>query len=99
MGKVYAFLLGVAAGFGLYHMALSYHVIRANDGLHLTPKVSQTLSNTYIDIRGMSLAEQAEHPAVLAAIAQSGDEALQQELLGGTIEGVAEQAEGLLQQP
>jgi len=86
MGKIYTFVLGMAAGFGMYHLALSYHVIRASDGLHLTPKVAATLTDTYIDIREFTAADHAEHPQVIAAVLNSGDAELQKQLLGDAIQ-------------
>ena len=88
MAKIYTFVLGMVAGFGLYHLAVSYHVIRASDGLHLTPKVAATLADTYIDIRNFTAADQVDHPGVVAAIVKSGNAQLQQELVGGAVEGL-----------
>lgn len=76
MGKFYAFLLGILAGFGLYHVASSYHVLRAESGWHMIPKVSQSLGDTYVDIREFDPGDWAKHPEVAAAVIQSGNEAL-----------------------
>ncbi|TWT77059.1 hypothetical protein Pla123a_24890 [Posidoniimonas polymericola] len=76
MGKIYAFLLGVAAGFGLYHLAGSYHVLRTDSGLHVAAKTSLTLHDTYVDIRGYGPSDWADHPEVAAAVFKSGDEEL-----------------------
>lgn len=91
MGKFYAFLLGVAAGFGLYHMSISYHVVRASDGLHLVSKTTPTLSDTYVDIRGFTAADAAEHLALGMAIAASDNAKLQQEFAGNVVQGVLDQ--------
>ncbi|MEM6329434.1 MAG: hypothetical protein AAF790_04205 [Planctomycetota bacterium] len=82
MAKIYAFVLGVAVGFGLYHTAISYHVVHASDGLHLVPKVSGKLAEAYVDIRGFTAADALEHPALGAAIAASGNAQLQREFAG-----------------
>ena len=84
MGKIYAFVLGVAAGFGLYHLSISNHVVRASDGFHVVPKVSKTLGDTYVDIRGFTLEQARQHPELGAAIAASGNATLQQEY-GGAV--------------
>lgn len=91
MGKFYSFLLGLVAGFGAYHLASSHHVIRTDSGLHTTPKVSQTLAGTYVDIRGFTPAQWAEHPALVAAIAKSGDEQLVAESADGAVNGALQQ--------
>lgn len=91
MGKIYSFVLGMAAGFGLYHLSLSYHVIRASDGFHLTHKTSATLADTYVDIREFTAAEALEHPQLAAAIAASDDAALQREFSGSVATNAIEQ--------
>ncbi len=93
MGKIYAFLLGALAGFGLYHVASSYHVVRADSGLHLAPKLSQSLAETYVDIRHYGVDDWAKHPEVAAAVAKAGKGELVQK---SATDAVTEQVEQLL---
>ncbi|MEM6799066.1 MAG: hypothetical protein AAF589_06085 [Planctomycetota bacterium] len=91
MGKVYAFVLGIAAGCGLYHLALHNHLVRASDGFHLTPKMALSLEDTYIDIRNFTAADALEHPQLGAAIAASGNAKLQQEFTGNVAADAVQQ--------
>ena len=86
MGKIYAFLLGVAAGFGLYHLAGSYHVLRADSGLHVAPKVTLSLQDTYVDIRGFGAGDWAKHPELAAAVFQSGNEEIMHEAVAESVD-------------
>lgn len=88
MGKFYAFLLGIVAGFGLYHLASTRHLIRTDEGLYWTPKVSQSLEDTYADIRGYGPEDWAKHPALAAAIAKSGNDELMGQAAEGTLVNV-----------
>ena len=56
------------AGAVLPFGALKYHVIRANDGLHLVPKLDAKLAATYVDIRSFTVADWAQHPDLTAAL-------------------------------
>ena len=73
--KIGTFLLGVAVGaVGLY-FAMTYHVVRAEDGVHTVPKVSNGLGDTYVDIREFGAGEWNEHKHVAVALinAEKGD--------------------------
>ncbi len=103
MGKFYAFVLGIAAGAGLHHLAMSYHVVHASDGLHLTAKVSPSLKDVYVDIRQFTAADAVKHPELGAAIVASDNPLLQREYAGNVaddaIQGGIQQAIELLQKP
>jgi hypothetical protein len=89
MGKIYAFLLGILAGFGLYHLASSYHVVRADSGLHLAPKLSQTLDETYVDIRHFGVEDWANRPQLAAAVTKAGKgEMVQKSATDAVAEGI-----------
>jgi hypothetical protein len=68
MKRLMTFLCGMIAGAVLLFGALEYHVIRANDGLHLVPKLDAKLAATYVDIRTFTLADWAQHPELAAAL-------------------------------
>lgn len=75
MNKVSSFFLGVVVGaVGLY-CATTYHVVRADDGVHFVPKVSSGLGGAYVDIREFDTAQWHEHKNVALALinAQKGD--------------------------
>ena len=71
MNRVFAFVLGVIGGVIGHHTALNYHVVRAGDGVHLIPKISSGLAETYIDIRSFDLSEWNEHKTLAAAIVRA----------------------------
>jgi len=96
MGKFYTFLLGVVAGFGLYHLSANFYVIHADDGLHWTPKTAARLENPYVDIREFGVDDFRKRPVLVAAIAASDDEPLKQAALDGAVgEGVGGLLQGL----
>ena len=75
MSKVSSFFLGVVVGaVGLY-CATTYHVVRAEDGVHFVPKVSSGVGNAYVDIREFNTAQWHEHKNVALALinAEKGD--------------------------
>lgn len=86
MGKIYTFLLGGFTGFGLCYFAMGHHVVHAEDGLHLVPKVETSLSQAYVDIRGFGPGDWQQYPKLGAAIAASDDAELKQMVLGNTVE-------------
>ena len=71
MNRVFAFVLGVIAGVIGHHAALNYHVVRADNGVHLIPKISSGLSETYVDIRSFDLSAWNEHKTLAAAIVRA----------------------------
>ena len=65
------FLFGMIAGAVLLFVAMHYHVVRSNDGVFLVPKISNNLSEVYVDIRAYRLADWQQHKTLAAAIIQS----------------------------
>jgi hypothetical protein len=66
------FLCGVLVGGLLLYGLLSFHLVRADDGLHLVRKVDAQLASTYVDIRDFGPADWIEHPEVFNALAAAG---------------------------
>lgn len=91
MSKIYHFFLGLLAGFGLCYFAMSQHVVHSSTGLHLVPKTAATLNDTYVDIRGFTAADAAQHLALGEAIARSGKAELQREFIGAVVQNLAEE--------
>lgn len=76
MKRVTSFLMGVIFGaVGLY-VAMSYHVVRAEDGVHFVRRVSNGLADTYVDIRQFDAAKWHEHRSVAVALINAGQENL-----------------------
>jgi hypothetical protein len=78
MRRLPTFIFGMVVGGLLLYLALNYHLIRANDGMHLVPKVNATLADTYVDLRSYGPSDLLNHQQVVQALMKSG----QGELLG-----------------
>jgi len=68
MRRLMTFVLGMITGAALLYGALNYHVILAQDGIHCVPKAHPRLTATYVDIRGFTVADLAQHPDVVEAL-------------------------------
>ena len=68
MNRVSSFLFGVLIGAAGLYVAMTYHVVRANDGIHIVPKVSSGLADVYVDIREFDAADWNEHRGLAAAL-------------------------------
>ena len=78
MRRMMTFLMGMVVGGLLLWGALQYHILHTQDGLRLVPKVNASLAKTYVDIRGFTVADWAEHTDVVLALTNSN----QRELMG-----------------
>lgn len=65
------FLFGVVTGAALLYVAMHYHVVRGNDGVYVVAKISNDLSDVYVDTREFSLSDWQDHKPLAAAILQS----------------------------
>lgn len=90
MGRIYTFLLGLVTGFGLYHAAITYHVVQAGDGLHLVPKQPPRLEEVYVDVREFGFDDWRRHPQLVLAIEKSGKRHLLQEGAARALEDAIE---------
>jgi hypothetical protein len=77
--RVITFVCGVLTGGAVLYFLLGYHILHAQDGLHLVPKQKAQLTETYVDIRAYGIAEWAQHPDLAADVLQAG----KQELIEG----------------
>ena len=65
------FLFGVVVGALLLYLAMHYHIVRGNDGVFMVAKISNNLSDVYVDIRDFSLSDWKNHKPLAAAIMES----------------------------
>lgn len=72
MGRLQSFILGLIVGGALVCVALKYHVVRANDGVHLIPKTAPNFQEMYVDIRRFSLDDWNRHRTLAAALVKAG---------------------------
>ena len=68
MGKFFTFVMGCLVGGAVVFTGLKYHVVRANDGVHLIPKVTSDLHDIFVDIRGFTLTDWDQHRTLAIAI-------------------------------
>ncbi len=75
MRRLMTFFLGMVTGGALLFGAMNYHLVRATDGVHFVPKVSPKLKAAYVDIRGFTIADWAQHSEITEALirAEKGD--------------------------
>jgi hypothetical protein len=78
MWRLWSFFFGIIVGFVLLHTAMTYHIVRANDGIHVVAKSPARLSQSYVDIRGFGFTDWSGHPQLASALIQSN----KQHLLG-----------------
>ena len=51
--------------------SLKYHVVRADDGIHLIPKLQSDFSQTYVDVREFSPSDWNEHRELAVALVRA----------------------------
>jgi hypothetical protein len=61
----------MVTGAVLLFVAMHYHVVRGKDGVFLVPKISNNLSDVYVDTREFGLRDWQGHKPLAAAIMQS----------------------------
>lgn len=71
MGRFSCFILGVVVGAGAVFGALKYHIVHANDGLHLVPKMTAEFQGAYVDIRDFDFNDWNEHRSLAAALVKA----------------------------
>lgn len=65
------FLFGLIAGALIMYVAMHYHVVRGNQGVYLVPKLSNNLSDVYVDTRDFDIDDWRQHKPLAAAIMES----------------------------
>lgn len=65
------FIFGMLTGAALLFLAMHYHIVRGNEGVFLVPKISNNLTDVYVDVRSYSLSDWQSHKPLAAAIMQS----------------------------
>ena len=75
------FLSGFLFGGATVYFALHFHVVRADDGVHFVPKVTTSFSQPYVDVRGFTVTDWADHQALSLAI----ENAEKRDLFSGSI--------------
>jgi hypothetical protein len=71
MERISSFLIGCVVGIVLCFVGLKYHVVQAEDGWHLVPKLSAQFTDAYVDIRGWSVKDWEQHGSLAIALMQA----------------------------
>ena len=90
------FLLGMVAGAALMYVAMHYHIVHGKDGLFVVPKISNNLTDVYVDTRAFELEDWKSHKPLAAAIMKSNqshlldDSSLNsfRDRIGGLVQGL-----------
>ena len=86
MRRLSTFIFGMVVGGLLIYVALNYHLIRAQDGMHMVPKVEATLASTYVDVRSLGIRDMAQYPEIAMAISKAGRQDLLESIAGNAFE-------------
>ena len=86
MSRIFIFLMGVVVGAFAHNGALNYHVVRADDGYHLIPKISSGMVETYVDIREFGLTDWNQHKTLAAAIVRADKSGLLEDAATGSLQ-------------
>lgn len=79
MGQLGSFLGGIVVGGVAVFVGLKYHVVRANDGVHLVPKLQAQFDEAYVDIRKFGFEDWNKHRGLAVAMVQAEKGYLMQE--------------------
>jgi hypothetical protein len=80
MGRIVTFVIGVVVGGVAMFGSLKYHVVRAEDGVHLVAKTTSSLDEIYVDVRKFGPADWTEHKDLTVALVKAD----KQHLIGDT---------------
>ena len=76
MHRLSSFLSGLVLGAAGLYWAMTFHVVRADDGVHVVPKVTRGLSDAYVDIRSFAAPDWYQHRGLSAAVVNAKKEYL-----------------------
>ena len=71
MGRLMSFLTGAIVGAVIMLMASKFHFVRADDGFHMVPKLTSSMSDTYADIRDYTISDWNDHRLLLGALVRA----------------------------
>ena len=71
MRSISCFVFGMIVGALLLFAASRYHVVRADDGVHMIPKATAHLAEPYVDIRTFTPTDWDNHKSLAMAIVQA----------------------------
>jgi hypothetical protein len=86
MRRIWTFVSGIVVGGILIFAAMNYHIIRADDGFHVVPKLDAQLALTYADIRGFTVADWAKNSELAAALMNANRRDLVDSAISGMLD-------------
>ncbi|MEM1226803.1 MAG: hypothetical protein AAGJ40_13975 [Planctomycetota bacterium] len=90
------FIFGMVVGAALLFACERYHLVHGQDGFFIVPKISNGLTDVYVDIRSFTLDDWRAHKPLAAAIMKSDrSEVLSDAALGGFRDNIGGLVEGL----
>jgi len=85
MNCFFAFLLGIAVGAFGHYAALNFHMVRADDGFHVIPKIAPRMGEVYVDIRQFDLSDWNNHKSLATAIVRAEKPSLLKDAAGASL--------------
>lgn len=93
MKRIKYLLLGFVLGGASVAGALQYHVVQTTEGLQFIPKVTSTLSDTYVDVRAFGVSDWNEHRPLVDAIIKDDRQDI---LKNAAVDGIKQEVDNLL---
>lgn len=87
MPRIFSFLMGAAVGALLCYGATNYHVVRADDGIHLINKQRARLAEAYVDVREFGVGDWASHTDLAAALVAENKQYLMEGAAAKSLQG------------
>ena len=98
MERLSGFVMGCVVGFAICFGVLKYHLVQAEDGMHVVPKLSAQFSDAYVDIREFTVTDWEQHGSLAVALAQADKAYLLQKSASNTLQNSVDHVLGVLKQ-
>lgn len=83
MNRISAFLLGILVGAAALYTSENYYIVRAEEGVHVVPKIAAKIEFPYRDIRNYTKEQWEQNVSLGAAIIKSQNQDLMIDSLSG----------------
>ncbi len=71
MNRLSTFFLGMIVGAAALYISENYYIVRANEGVHIVPKIAGKIEFPYRDIRNYTVADWQKNVSLGAAIVKA----------------------------
>ena len=79
------FIAGFIVGAGTILFTMHFHVVRSEEGFHVVEKVTPSMADIFVDIRGWDGAAWRDHAALVASLTKAERTDLLKQAAGRTI--------------